>query len=303
VPDAPSTTSVLVLGATGMLGHALMHELSSRPDLDVHGTVRSLEGIPASFVEAFGDRVTVGIDVRDRAAVVELLEERRPDVVVNAIGVIKQVPTVADTALTAEINGLLPHLLAQACDQVSARLVHLSTDCVFSGRRGGYDETDVPDPIDFYGRSKLLGEVVAAPHLTLRTSIIGPELTGKASLLEWFLGQRGSTVRGFRKAIYSGLPTSEMATLIGDVVVSHPDLTGLWHVASDPIDKDALLRLVADEYGWEGEIVADDAFVIDRSMRADRLREEIGYAPPDWPTLVHQMREAHARWNELEPAR
>ena len=303
MPDAPSTTSVLVLGATGMLGHALMHELSSRPDLEVHGTVRSLDGIPASFVDAFADRVTAGIDVRDRAAVVELLEERRPDVVVNAIGVIKQVPTVADTALTAEINGLLPHLLAQACSEIGARLIHLSTDCVFSGRRGSYEESDVPDPIDFYGRSKLLGEVMAEPHLTLRTSIIGPELTGKASLVEWFLAQRGTTVRGFRKAIYSGLPTVEMSSLIGDLIVSHPDLTGLWHVASDPIDKDALLRLVAEAYGWEGEIVADDAFVIDRSMRADRLREEIGYTPPAWPELVADMHAAHARWNELEPVR
>jgi dTDP-4-dehydrorhamnose reductase len=301
VHDAPSTTSVLVLGATGMLGHALMHELSARAELDVHGTVRSLDGVPSSFVDAFGAAVTSGVDVRDRRAVVELLEQRRPDVVVNAIGVIKQVPTVADTALTAEINGLLPHVLAQACTGVSARLIHLSTDCVFSGRRGSYEELDIPDPIDFYGRSKLLGEVVADPHLTLRTSIIGPELTGKASLVEWFLGQRGKTVRGFRKAIYSGLPTVEMSSVIGDIIVSHPDLTGLWHVASEPIDKDALLRLVAEAYGWEGTIVADDTFTIDRSMRAERLREAIGYAPPTWPSLVLGMHDAHVRWNELEP--
>ncbi|WP_216652057.1 SDR family oxidoreductase [Nocardioides sp. zg-1308] len=303
MPDAHPAMSVLVLGATGMLGHALMHELGSRPDLDVHGTVRSLEGVPATFAETFGDRLTSGVDVRDRSSVHEILSSRRPDVVVNAIGVIKQVPTVADTALTAEINGLLPHVLAQACTESSSRLIHLSTDCVFSGRRGAYDESDVPDPIDFYGRSKLLGEVVAEPHLTLRTSIIGPELTGKASLVEWFLAQRGTTVRGFRKAIYSGLPTVEMATLIGDLIVSHPDLTGLWHVASDPIDKDALLRLVAEAYDWAGDIVADDAFVIDRSLRADRLREEIGYAPPDWPRLVRDMHAAHVRWNELEPVR
>lgn len=286
-----------------MLGHALMHELSPRPHLEVRGTVRSLGGIPRPFVDAFEDRLTVGVDVRDRDALHALLRSEKPDVVVNAIGVIKQVPTVADTALTAEVNGLLPHLLAQACTEISARLIHLSTDCVFSGRRGSYEESDVPDPIDFYGRSKLLGEVVAAPHLTLRTSIIGPELTGKASLVEWFLAQRGTTVRGYRRAIYSGLPTVEMSALIGDLIVSHPDLSGLWHVASDPIDKDHLLRLIAEEYGWEGEIVADDQVAIDRSMRADRLREEIGYASPAWPELVTSMRDAQVRWNELEAAR
>jgi dTDP-4-dehydrorhamnose reductase len=300
VASAPQTTSVLVLGGTGMLGHALMHELSARPELNVRGTVRSLDATPASFADRFRDQLHTGVDVLDRHALRELLQEVRPDVVVNAVGVIKQVPSVANTALTAEINGLLPHVLAQACDEISARLIHPSTDCVFSGRRGLYDEADVPDPVDFYGRSKLLGEVSTAPHLTLRTSIICPELTGKASLVEWFLGQQGTTVRGFRRAIYSGLPTVELADLIGDLVVSHPGLSGLWHVASQPIDKFHLLHLIAEEYGWEGEIVEDDAFVIDRSMRADLLREEIGYAPPDWPQLVTRMRDAHVRWNELE---
>jgi dTDP-4-dehydrorhamnose reductase len=277
-----------------------MHELSGRPGLEVRGTARSLEGVPAAFADRFRDQVVTGVDVLDRSAVRQLLADLRPDVVVNAVGVIKQLPTVADTALTAEINGLLPHVLAQACDDIGARLVHPSTDCVFSGRRGAYDEDDVPDPVDFYGRSKLLGEVSAAPHLTLRTSIIGPELTGKASLVEWFLAQRGTTVRGFRRAIYSGLPTAELADLIGNVIVEHRGLSGLWHVASEPIDKHHLLELVAEAYEWTGEIVPDDSFVIDRSMRADRLRREIGYAPPPWPELVKRMRDAQERWGELD---
>jgi len=300
VATAPQSTSVLVLGSTGMLGHALMHELSGRPGLDVRGTARSLDGVPAAFADRFGDVVTTGVDVLDRPALRQFLLESRPDVVVNAVGVIKQVPTVVNTALTAEVNGLLPHVLAQACDEVGARLVHPSTDCVFSGRRGAYDEDDVPDPVDFYGRSKLLGEVSAVPHLTLRTSIIGPELTGKASLVEWFLAQRGTSVRGFRRAIYSGLPTAELATLIGDIVLEHPGLSGLWHVASEPIDKHHLLQLVAEAYDWTGEIAPDDTVAIDRSMRADRLRQEIGYAAPPWPELVKRMHDAQERWGELD---
>lgn len=277
-----------------------MHELTGRPGLEVRGTARSLDGVPGAFADRFRDQVVTGVDVLDRPALRKVLADARPDVVVNAVGVIKQLPTVANTALTAEINGLLPHVLAQACDEIGARLVHPSTDCVFSGRRGAYDEDDVPDPVDFYGRSKLLGEVSAAPHLTLRTSIIGPELTGKASLVEWFLAQRGRSVRGFRRAIYSGLPTTELAELIADVIVEHPDLNGLWHVASEPIDKHHLLQLVAEAYDWTGEIVPDDTFVIDRSMRADRLREETGYAPPSWPELVKRMRDSQERWGELD---
>ena len=283
-----------------MLGHALMHELSRRHDLDVRGTARSLDGVPASFVDRFRDQVETGVDVLDRPTLRRVIADARPDVVVNAVGVIKQVPTVANTALTAEINGLLPHVVAQACTDIGARLVHPSTDCVFSGRRGAYDEDDVPDPVDFYGRSKLLGEVTTAPHLTLRTSIVGPELTGKASLVEWFLGQHGTTVRGFRRAIYSGLPTAELAALIGDVIIEHPDLSGLWHVASAPIDKHHLLQLVAEAYDWDGEIVPDDSLVIDRSMSAARLRNRIGYAPPPWPELIRRMRDAQERWGELD---
>ena len=279
-----------------------MHELTGRPGLEVRGTARSLDAVPAPFVDRFRDQVETGVDVLDRPTLRRVIADARPDVVVNAVGVIKQVPTVANTALTAEVNGLLPHVLAQVCNDIGARLVHPSTDCVFSGRRGAYNEDDVPDPVDFYGRSKLLGEVTTSPHLTLRTSIIGPELTGKASLVEWFLGQRGTTVRGFRRAIYSGLPTAELAALIGDVVVEHPDLSGLWHVASEPIDKHRLLQLVGEAYGWSGEIVPDDTVVIDRSMNADRLRQEIGYAAPPWPELVKRMRDAQERWGELDGA-
>lgn len=297
MPAAPSSTGgVLVLGASGMLGHALMLELPRHlPDSHVRGTVRSLDSLDESFRSEVESRLVNGVDVLDQALVAAVIDELRPDAVVNAVGVIKQAPGVDDSVLTTQINALLPHLLARDCAAVGARLVQISTDCVFSGRVGGYTEEDLPDPVDFYGRSKLLGEV-GAPHVTLRTSIIGPELRHGGSLLEWFLSQDGRSVNGFTRATYSGLPTVELARVIGAVVLPRPELTGVWQVASQPISKYDLLQLVAAEYGWKGTIEPEDVFTIDRSLSSSRFAEATGYVAPSWPQMVRDMHLAHERW-------
>jgi dTDP-4-dehydrorhamnose reductase len=289
------TRRVLVLGATGMLGHALVRELSEAPDLDVFGAARSMEGRAQLYPAGLLTRITPAVDATRFDQVRQILDDLRPDVVVNGVGVIKQRPDVQDAVPTVTLNALFPHLLADACARLGSRLVHVSTDCVFSGERGGYVEADRPDPADFYGRSKLLGETTAAPALTLRTSIIGHELTTKRSLLDWFLSQQG-LVRGFTRAIYSGVTTVEFARLLREVILPREDLTGLYHVAAEPISKYDLLRLVADVYGWRGELVPDDDFVCDRSMRADALAEVTGYRPPAWPDMIRLMHEARARW-------
>jgi len=289
---------VLVLGASGMLGHALMHELSDGlGGMSVRGTIRSVDGLPDHFTDRFAGQLIDGVDVLDFDSVASVIAELRPEVVINAVGVIKQAPGVNDAVLTTQLNALLPHLLAQECSARSARLVQISTDCVFSGRTGAYTEDDVPDPLDFYGRSKLVGEV-PAPHLTLRTSIIGPELRRGGSLLEWFLSQDGQHTKGFTKAIYSGLPTSELARVIAAVVIPDRDLAGLWHLASAPISKFELLELVASEYGWAGHIEPDDQFVCDRSLSAARFEERTGYSAPSWSSMVREMRAAHLRWSK-----
>lgn len=195
------------------------------------------------------------------------------------------------TALQAvPINTLLPHRLAALCQATAARLVHISTDCVFSGVNGNYVETDFPDAYDLYGRSKLLGEVDYPHAITLRTSIIGHELSGHRSLINWFLAQQGS-VRGFTRAIFSGLPTVELATLVRDVVLPRQELHGLYHVASKPINKFDLLQLVAKAYGKAIEIIPVEDLVIDRSLNAGRFKEATGYVPPEWPALVKRMHE------------
>ncbi|RIV39646.1 dTDP-4-dehydrorhamnose reductase family protein [Micromonospora radicis] len=285
---------VLVLGATGMLGHTLIRELDAGGGSDVFGTARRHEDLPRHFPRRLAGRIIPDVDALDPDRTLTLLAQLRPDLVVNAIGVIKQRSAVRDAVHTIRLNALFPHLLAQECAARGIRLVTVSTDCVFSGDRGNYLETDIPDPPDLYGRSKLLGEV-AAPALTLRTSIVGHELGTNRSLVDWFLSQHGE-VKGYTKANYSGVTTVEFARFLRTVVIPRDDLTGLYHLAAAPISKYHLLRIVADVYGWPGRIVPEDGFRCDRALSADRLRAVTGYQPPTWPEMIRQLHTARARW-------
>ena len=285
----PGTTlRVLVLGATGMLGHTLFRFLSESDRHEAWGTLRA-EGDRRFFPASAQTRLLSAIDVLDHESLVRTFDRVRPDVVVNCVGLIKQHPESNDPLHALPINAMLPHRLAQLCDPAGARLVHLSTDCVFSGRGGSYRETDPSDAEDLYGKSKFIGEVHDRRHaITLRTSMIGHELDSSHSLVDWFLSQHGQ-VRGFSKAIFSGLPTIEFARVIRDRVLPRAELWGLYHVAAQPISKLALLRLIAQEYGKQIEIQQDDTVVIDRSLNAERFSQATGYAAPDWPELVRRM--------------
>jgi dTDP-4-dehydrorhamnose reductase len=168
-------------------------------------------------------------------------------------------------------------------------VIHFSTDCVFSGKAGGYTEHDQSDAEDLYGRTKALGEVVAANALTLRTSIIGRELTEHRSLLDWFLAQNHKTVRGYQRVIYSGVTTIHLADLVASIIQEHPGLNGLYQVASEPISKYDLLCLLREVYGLDVRIEQDEMEVSDRSMKCDKLREAIDYKCPPWPALAGQL--------------
>ncbi|MEH1056629.1 SDR family oxidoreductase [Micromonospora sp. CPCC 206171] len=286
---------VLVLGATGMLGHTLLRELDRGGELDVFGSARSADDLSRFFPPHLARRITPGVDALDTDRVRRLLDDVRPDLVVNGVGVIKQRSDVHDAVRTVTINALLPQILAHECGTRGVRLVSVSTDCVFSGDRGNYLETDIPDPPDLYGRSKLLGET-APPTLTLRTSIIGHELTSNRSLVDWFLSQT-TDVRGYTKAIYTGVTTTEFARFLRTVVLPREDLQGLYHLAAAPVSKYDLLRLVARTYGWTGRILPEDGFRCDRSLSADALFAATGYRPPAWPEMISQLHEAMSRWN------
>jgi dTDP-4-dehydrorhamnose reductase len=280
------TTKVLILGATGMLGNAMVRFLSGDPRLAVIGAARSRDA-RSLFPADVGGCVVGGLDLDDGLA--GLFADHRPDVVINCVGLIKQLAEANEVLAAVPVNTLLPHRLAALCKDAGARLVHFSTDCVFSGGQGDYRESDQPDARDLYGLSKLLGET-AEPHtITLRTSMVGHELRSRRSLLEWFLAQSGS-VKGYRRAIFSGLPTVELARIVREHVIPRPDLHGLYHVSAEPIAKFDLLKLFAAVYERDIEIVSDEALVIDRSLNSDRFRAATGYSPPPWTELVAEMR-------------
>ncbi len=278
---------ILVLGVTGMLGNAMFRLLSSVPGFQTHGTVRS-EAARRHFSGELSDRLVVGVDVEHPDSLLRAFAATQPDVVINCVGLVKQLADANDPLLAVPINTMLPHRLAALCQAAGARLVHISTDCVFSGVRGNYLEDDFPDAADLYGRSKLLGEVEYPHAITLRTSIIGHELAGHRSLVGWFLAQNAA-VKGYTKAIFSGLPTVELACVVRDAVLPRPDLHGLFHVAAQPINKYELLKLVARVYQKDIDVIPDDSLVIDRSLNAGRFEQATGYVAPDWEQLVHSM--------------
>ena len=239
------------------------------------------------------DHLVSNIDVLDHDSLVNVLNRIQPEVVINCIGLIKQFSDANDPLSALPINALFPHQLANLCDLAKARLIHISTDCVFNGRKGMYIEDDISDAEDLYGKSKYIGELHNLPHaITLRTSIIGHELSSNASLVNWFLSQTG-TVKGYKKAIFSGLTTLELANVIQDWVIPNANLHGLYHVSVDPIDKYTLLNFIAEIYGKKIEIRADDTVKIDRSLDSTRFKLATGYQPPPWRQLIEKMHQLH----------
>ena len=280
-------TKVLVLGASGMLGNAVFRLFAQSPGFLTLGSVRSM-GVLRYLPKELHDRVICGVDVENIDSLTGLFAKSRPDILINCIGLVKQLAEADDPLAAIPVNALLPHRLARLCDVAGARLVHISTDCVFSGTKGMYTEADASDAKDLYGRSKYLGEVDYPHAITLRTSIIGYELAGAQSLVGWFLAQQEG-VRGFRRAIFSGLPTVELALVIRDYVIPRPELHGVYHVSAKAINKYELLQLVADIYGKSIEICPDDKVVIDRSLDSTRFRQVTGYQPLEWRELVRVM--------------
>ena len=278
---------ILVVGASGMLGSTLMKYFYQDKGFLVFGSARSasvLRGLPNEMIP----RISVGVDVESVDALLRIFANVRPDIVVNCIGLVKQLSDAGSPLLALPINALFPHRLAEICDVAGARLIHMSTDCVFSGKRGMYLESDEPDAQDLYGLSKRLGEVDYPNAITLRTSIIGHELNGQRSLVNWFLAQQGH-VKGFKKAVFSGLPTIEIGKLIKNHVIPNDKLHGVYHVSAEPIDKYELLCIMKRIYGKKIEILLDKDFFIDRSLDSTRFRNETGFVPPCWNEMVQTM--------------
>ena len=279
---------ILILGIKGMLGHALFHYFTSINKYVVSGTCRNKTECAAWFPSKMLEKIYDHIDAHNPETIRRVLLLERPNIVLNCIGIIKQRSEANDPVSAISINALLPHVIADLCNEIEARLIHFSTDCVFSGGKGNYTEDDFADADDLYGRSKYLGEVKGENVVTLRTSIIGHELRGKLSLVEWFLSQSGR-VNGYVNAIYSGFPTIELARIIDEYVIPDSGMNGLYHVSSEPISKYELLKLIAEIYNKNIEILPYEKFVDNKTLDSTRFRERTGYAPPDWRTMIGNM--------------
>lgn len=282
---------ILVLGVTGMLGSTVFHEFNQSREFEVFGTLRN-QADKQYFPNSVHANLLTNIDALDFDSLCRAFEYSRPDVVINCIGLIKQLAAAKDPLITLPINAMLPHRLTKLCALSQARLIHISTDCVFSGKKGLYEESDLSDAEDLYGKSKFMGEITNVSHaITIRTSIIGHELNSNFALLEWFLSQRDE-VKGYVNAIFSGLPTVELARVIREYIIPRTDLSGLYHVASSPINKFELLSLISETYSKKINIIPDETIRINRSLIATRFNEATGYICPSWPQLIGRMHKA-----------
>jgi dTDP-4-dehydrorhamnose reductase len=277
---------ILILGGSGMLGHALLQALQPRHDVraTLHHPIERYRPCPL-FQESnsFG-----GIDICSPGALAPVLDRFQPEAVINCVGLVKQREEAGDALANLEINAAAPHRIARLCGDAGIRLIHVSTDCVFSGRKGMYTEADAADAEDLYGRAKFLGELHAPHCLTLRTSFVGRELSSKLGLLEWFLAQSGS-IKGFRRAIFSGFTTIELSRVIEMLLTKFPDAGGLYHVSSEPIDKYSLLGLFQAHFRRPVTIDGDESVAIDRSLDSSLFRRDFHYRPPDWPAMVKEL--------------
>jgi dTDP-4-dehydrorhamnose reductase len=276
---------VLILGGNGMLGHKLCVLLAARMELwaTFRNTLAQYAFLPAS-------RQINHVSVEDTLRMQEVLDTVKPDAVVNAVGIVKQHEQAEQAVTSIRVNALFPHQLADLCIERGIRAIQFSTDCVFSGKGGNYTEVDNPDPVDLYGRSKLLGEVNRPGTLTLRTSIIGWQLNTFTSLLSWFAFQRGKHIKGYTKAIYSGISTTVLAQLIGDILLTRPDLHGIYHVASEPITKYDLLIKLCSLLEWKGPVIdPDEDFCCDRSLCGAHFSNTAGWRAPAWHTMLEGL--------------
>jgi len=270
-----------------MLGHKLVQKLKNR--FDVYTTIKGKLADHEKFGIFEKYKTIENLNVEDDCEVKKIVNSINPEIVFNAVGIIKQLPTSKNVITTLAVNSIFPHKLAQFCGETGAKLINISTDCVFDGIRGNYSENDAANAIDLYGKSKNFGEVVEGNCLTLRTSIIGRELKTSHSLVEWFLSNRNGKVKGFKNAIYSGLPTVVLADIIADLIDRNHNLNGLYHISSEPINKFDLLQLINKAFRANVQIERDEEFKIDRSLNSEKFRKETGFKPKSWEEMVEIM--------------
>ena len=280
---------IIVLGATGMLGHKLWQHLSTRFPNTFATTRKNLDSYRSEGL-VNRSRIIDSIDAEDFAVLRGVMRSVKPDFILNCIGITKRRAEADSPSRTIVLNSLFPHRLVEWGKNNSARVINFSTDCVFNGLQGYYDENSTPNATDLYGKTKALGEIQGENALTLRSSFIGTELENGSELLEWFLSQKG-TVKGFAKAIYSGLTVIELCRVVERILVHHPTTNGLYNISSDPITKFDLLMLIRKKLLLDVEVIPYENEFCDRSLNSTKFRNEFKYSPPTWEAMIEELHE------------
>lgn len=282
---------VLVLGGTGMIGHRvwaslsqLGHDVYALCRSDLKDDMHTLPGIDWS-------KCWTGIDVTDLSLLEGKIREIKPEIVINCVGIVKQNPLSKDPLTTIHLNALLPHQIAKVCGDNGARMIQMSTDCVFQGDKGNYQESDNTDATDLYGKSKALGEVVDQEHvLTIRTSTIGLEIHPHGGLIEWLVSQKNKEIKGFSEAIYSGFPTHTYAKILNEFVLPNHSLHGVIHISSQPINKYDLLKMTNEIFDLGIRINKEDSFVMKRGLDSSLFRKKTGAPLFKWADIIHDLK-------------
>lgn len=280
---------ILILGASGLIGHKLYQRLGQRFG-DVYATLHR----PRTAFEKYGlfdsPRVIDRVDVREFDHLTGILHAVDPDVVLNCVGITKRRSEIQDPLHAIEVNARFPHLLARWAKEHGRRVIHFSTDCVFDGAEGDYTEQSPTTGKDAYGQTKALGEIRYDHTLTIRSSFIGRELDHCTELLEWALAQRGKTIKGFTRAYYSGVSTIVMSRIVGDIIEHHPELNGLYQLAMpEPTNKYDLLCCARDAFGLNVEIVPEGHFLIRPTLDGSPLRAAMKLELPTWPEMMAEL--------------
>jgi dTDP-4-dehydrorhamnose reductase len=276
---------ILVLGSTGMLGHVFYNALKQQTNYEVVDLV---------FRNKLNENSII-CDVTDKYKLAAVIKELNPDIIVNCIGVLIKGSTY-NPANAIYINSFLPHYLVTLAVDCSARVIHVSTDCVFSGNKGEYLESDYRDANDVYGRSKALGELLGDNHLTIRTSIIGPEIKAAGEgLLHWFLKQEVS-IMGYTEAFWGGVTTVELSKAI--VAAIDQNITGLIHLTNgEAISKFEMLQMFKTTFNRNSlTIESSEGKKINKSLKSER--KDFKYSVPSYAQMFTDMYN-HMKDNEL----
>ncbi len=278
---------ILLIGANGLIGYNIFRNLIKSKEFNIFLLVRSKKNINNFYRSFHFDKLIELKEFKNTSLLESFLKELKPSIVLNCAGITKHSPNIKNISEVLYINSIFPRNLSEICSALKIRLIHLSSDCIFSGSSGMYKDKSFPDANDLYGISKALGEIDKENHLTIRTSTIGHEAQTSYGLLNWFLKQK--ECKGYKNAIFSGPTTLELSKILKDLIIPNQHLSGVLNISSDPIDKYSLLKLIKDTYSLDTVINKCSEVRINRSLNSEKFRTMTNYSVKSWGNMIREM--------------